>query len=341
MNRSLSSVYRYAMRSRSLFLLLLLTAANAFAQPGPPTFCFVLAEDRNALRPLSRAVQVVQHFSERVLYEGSPGSYLKPAEQLPLQAGPLFSEPTQRWRVYGPREGMAGSFVLITSGTDTLRIDLPEQVDSLAARAWRRWDRDTPEVIRFRKGHYALEALIAEPWNMLAATTLAERMIAEDDAAYKKGLAEQEAYYRSQPPLVPPGNTVPPRTPTREEIEHAIAQRPGLKAVHVDSVVGGNVWVRISGRVMLNGGCASGMPLYAVELQTDTGWVERIPFELIQMDCGLPWADWMDQPVMIPMAWWVRANSREGAGELEPGSYRLVFMGANMERMPTAAFRVE
>lgn len=329
------------MRALSLFLLLLLTAANTFAQPGPPTFCFVLAEDRHALRPFARAVQVVQHFSERVLYEGYPGSFLKTEEQLPLLAGPLFSDPSQRWQVYGPREGMAGSFVLITSGTDTMRIDLPEHVDSLVARAWSRWNRDTPEVIRFRKGHYTMEALTTEPWNIRAAHKLAERLIAEDDAAYKKGLAEQEAYYRSQPPPAPPTNTVPPHTPAPEEIEHEIAQRPGLKEVNVDSVVAGNVWVRISGRVMLNGGCASGMPLYGVEMQTASGWAERIPFEPVQMDCGMPSADWTDHRMMIPMAWWVQTNSREGAGELEPGSYRLVFMGANMERMTTAAFRVE
>ncbi len=120
-----------------------------------------------------------------------------------------------------------------------------------------------------------------------------------------------------------------------------IAQRPGLKAVEVDSVASGNVWVRISGRVMLNGGCGSGMPLYGVEMRTDTGWVERIPFELIQMECGMPCADWTDHAVMIPLAWWVRVNSRVGEGELKPGSYRLVFMGANMVRMWTAPFTID
>jgi len=83
------------------------------------------------------------------------------------------------------------------------------------------------------------------------------------------------------------------------------------------------------------------MPLYGVELRNDTGWVERIPFELEQMDCGLPWADWTDHPVMIPMAWWVRVNSREGAGELDPGNYRLVLMGANGQMKRTDAFVLE
>ena len=156
-----------------------------------------------------------------------------------------------------------------------------------------------------------------------------------------KQLKEQEAYYRAQPPPVPPRTTEPPHTPTNEELQHEIAQRPGLIEVNVDSVVDGNVWVRISGRVMLNGACASGMPLYGVEMRTDTSWVERIPFDPIQMDCGMPWADWTDRTVMIPLAWWVRANSREGQGELMPGNYRLVFMGANMERLPTRSFLVD
>lgn len=323
---------------RSLTILIVLLVCRVLAQPGGPTFCFVLAADGDVLRPLARSVHVVQHSRERVLYEGYAGSYLKPEELLPLQGGALFRDSTERWEVYGPREGMAGSFVLITSGAETMRIDLPEEVDSLVARALRRWNRDTPEVIRFRNGHYALDALIADAWNVNAANTLAARMIAEDDAAYKKELAGLEAYYRVHPPLAPPTNREPPHTPTAEEIAGEIAARPGLKEVNVDSAADGNVWVRISGRVMLNGGCGSGMPLFGVELHTDTGWVERIPFELIQMDCGMPWDDWDDHPLMIPLAWWVGARSREGERELRPGTYRLIFVGANSEHMRSAAF---
>ncbi len=133
----------------------------------------------------------------------------------------------------------------------------------------------------------------------------------------------------------------PRQTTTHVDLDRGIAQEPGLWEVKVDSVVAGNVWVRISGRVLLNGGCASMMPLYSVEMRTDTGWVERIPFNALQLDCGMPRMDWTDHAVMIPVAAWVRLNSREGQGELEPGNYRLVFTGANMERTATGPFRMD
>lgn len=304
-------------------------------------FTFTLAEDVKKPRPFTREHRVEQHYRERVPYVGVNGTWLKPDVVLPLQGGPLFTEPAAHWLTYAPVEDMAESFVLVIAGVDTLRIDLPEHMDVLRERAYARWDRDTPEVLRFRKGRHALEELVKGPWCTEAADRLALRMIAADEAAYRKELVELAAYYRAQPPPVPPTNKEPPHTPTAEEIEREIAQRPGLQEVKVDSVVAGNVWVRISGRVMLTGGCGSGMPLYGVELRNDTGWVERIPFELEQMDCGLPWADWTDHPVMIPMAWWVRVNSREGAGELDPGNYRLVLMGANGQMKRTDAFVLE
>jgi hypothetical protein len=34
-------------------------------------------------------------------------------------------------------------------------------------------------------------------------------------------------------------------------------------------------------------------------MRTDTGWVERIPFDLTQVDCGMPWGDWQEQLVML------------------------------------------
>lgn len=46
---------------------------------------------------------------------------------------------------------------------------------------------------------------------MSAAKALADRMIAEEDAAYRKELAELEAYYRAHPPLPPVGKYEPPR----------------------------------------------------------------------------------------------------------------------------------
>jgi hypothetical protein len=72
---------------------------------------------------------------------------------------------------------------------------------------------------------------------------------------------------------------------------------------------------------------------------TDTGWAERIPFDLTQMDCGMPWADWEDHVVMmLPLHWWVAAHQPEGKKELVSGSYRLRFVGANMKALWTRPF---
>jgi hypothetical protein len=75
------------------------------------------------------------------------------------------------------------------------------------------------------------------------------------------------------------------------------------------------------------------------QLNTDTGWAERIPFDLTQMDCGMPWADWEDHVVMmLPLHWWVAAHQPEGKKELVSGSYRLRFVGANMKALWTRPF---
>jgi len=286
---------------------------------------------------------VVYHYRERINYVGINDSYLGPVQELILAGGPLFRDSTAGWIVFHPGEGMAESYVLVILRGDTMRIDLPEDPKQLVDRAWRRWDRETPEVVRFRKGHCAMEQLAAGPWAIAAAQHLAKQLIAEDDAAYKQQLADLEEYYRELPsPAPPPTPYIPPAPMTPEQWEAERAKLPGLKNVQVDRTSADTVWVRFTGRVMLNGGCGSGMPLFGVELMTDTGWVERIPFELIQMDRGMPWADWEDHTVMIPpLRWWVGAHSPEGQKELAPGSYRFFFVGGDRKEKRTAPFAVE
>jgi hypothetical protein len=303
----------------------------------------VLAQDREAVWPLENEVRVIQHYQERVPYVGVNGTWLKPEEALPLKGGPLFRDSTAHWTVYHPREGMAGSYVLVIHRKDTMRLDLPEDPKHLNGRAWTRADRATPEVVRFRKGRYAVEELVTDPWAIAAANTLAEQLIAEDEAAYKQELAALEEYYRTLPPPVPPA---PPYTPpppmTEEDLEAYWAQQPPLKEADLDRVSADTVRVRLTGRVMLDGGCESSKPLFGIEMLTDTGWVERIPFDMTQMDCGMPWADWEEHIVMLPaLRWWIAAHQPEGSKEMLPGSYRLFFVGGDLKRQWTEPFRVE
>ena len=128
---------------------------------------------------------------------------------------------------------------------------------------------------------------------------------------------------------------------TQEQWEAEVAKLPGLEKVALERVAGDTVQVRITGRVMLDGGCASSMPLMAVELLTDSGWIERLPMHDWQLDCGLSSADWTDRQVIIPLAWWVHNFRGRGDGLLVSGTYRLRFRGANMKDMRTAAFTLD
>lgn len=327
---------------RLLFAYLLLPCV-AVAQPGPPSFCFVLADDVDGLRALGREVVVVQHYRERVPYVGMNGSWLGPVQVLPLEAGPLLPDSAENWRWYHPAEAKVESYVLIIAAPDSMRIDLPEDQSQLVARAWARGHRDTPEVIRFRKGRYAAEELFVDPSAQAAARKLAARLVAADDAAYKRELAELEEYYQNQRPPAPP---TPPYTPpppmSEQDWARYWSQQPPLKQVDVERVSADTVWVRISGRVMLDGGCASGMPLFGLEMAVDTGWVERIPFQNVQMDCGMAWADWQDHVVMLPpLRWWVSAHVPPDQRVLSPGRYRLFFKGGDNHFKHTAPFAID
>lgn len=129
---------------------------------------------------------------------------------------------------------------------------------------------------------------------------------------------------------------------TEQDWEVFWSEQPPLKKVKLARVSADTIRVRLTGRVMLNGGCGSGMPLFGVELLTDTGWVDRIPFEMIQMDCGMPWADWEDHVVMLPpLRWWIASHQPEGSKEMRAGSYRIFFVGGDLKRRWTEAFVVE
>lgn len=327
---------------RALFALLILPAGLC-AQPQPPSFHFVLAQDQGSLRPMTREVHVVQHYRERVDYVAMNGSWLRPEESLALVGGPLFRDSTERWQWFSPREGVAESYVLVMAGADTMRLDLPEDPRVLMDRALERGWRDSPEVFRFRKGRYAVAQLITQPWESNSARKLSQLLIAEDEAAHQRELAELEEYYRKRPPPMPPA---PPYTPpppmTEQDWVNYWAAQPPLKQADIHRVSGDTVRVRFTGRVMLNGGCGSGMPLFGIEMLTDTGWVERLPLELVQMDCGMPWADWEDHEVMMPpLRWWVGAHQPEGKREVLPGRYRMCFIGGDNVRRYTTSFMLE
>lgn len=239
-------------------------------------------------------------------------------------------------------------YIMVYNGKESMRMDLPDA----SADRWalvqhvmkRSGDRSSPEVIRFRPGRFSYAELMMDSIFDALEARLANQIKDAANASYKKQLRDLEAYYRDLPPpaplavvpsvpeipLVAPGQTLP------------VNDQPGLKKVEVDRMNADTVWVRVTGRVMLDGGCASGMPLFGIEMRTDTGWVERMPFPTEQMDCGMPWATWDQHVVKMPsLRWWVGAHQPQGKKEVAPGTYRLVLLGGDGSWMPTDAFEVE
>jgi hypothetical protein len=92
------------------------------------------------------------------------------------------------------------------------------------------------------------------------------------------------------------------------------------------------ILVRLTGRVVLDGGCSSGRPELGLEQQVGSAWEVRIPMPTIQMTCGAPEVDWVGQRVGITLP------HQPG---LAPGTYRLVFSGGDRKLMRTAPFEMK
>lgn len=332
------------------------------AQPGAPDLSFTVVRDtkgrpmrgpyaenammREALRkPHVEPWTVEIHFTLSKDYPYAPEQAGK-HEQWVLTATPLQDGRTQRLWFSILDCWCTDLFVLIMQGQESMRIDLPDASPERWALVQhvmqRSGDLPSPEVIRFRPGRFTYAELMNDPVFDELEARLADRLNEAANTSYQKQLADLEEYYCTHPPTPAPA-PAPPTPPalTQEQWEAEMAKQPGLQQVEVDRMNADTVWVRITGRVMLDGGCASGMPLFGVEMLTDTGWVERIPFDLTQMDCGMPWADWDQHVVMLPpLRWWVGAHQPEGRKELLPGTYRLMFVGGNAKNVRTDAFSI-
>lgn len=329
---------------RTVLLLLLVTAAaSTNAQPQTPDFCFVISEPGDADKPLSRTYVVQQQYRERVRYTNSDQHWLKPDTTITLQSRDLFKERNDGWRVFTPIVGVSESRILVIAGTDTMRIDLPDDMQALIERAWARWPEPSPEVMRFKPGRR---------WDVNTCINEYQAGVATHQFILKR--LKQEANWVEPPANIPPPGIRPPeprrpiepiaapgskRPDIQEDPEAYRAKQPPLKNVEVDRISADTVWLRITGRVMLDGGCASRMPLFGLEMLADTGWVVRLPRREEQMDCGMPWGYWEDQLVMLhPLRWWVGANSPPASKELMPGTYRIVLMGGDMKEVRSPAF---
>lgn len=357
MNACSIFVYRPAMRC---FLFLLLLPTGLIAQPAAPALSFVLVENERG-RPMRGTIaengMMVELLNAQGKHPWMVRQLFKVSAAYPY--GPERPGDHVQWTMLGAPLQLGGrrylwfelsdcycedQQVVVQRDGQLMRIRVPndphERQPMVDAAIRRSGDHASPEVFRFRPGTFTFAELAAEPAFAALEAQLAHRLERDCEAAYRKQLAEQERSYTMHPATTPAAQQEVP-LPTEEEVTRAMPARPGLEQVAVARVHADTVWVKITGRVLLNGGCASGMPLFGIEMLTDTGGVERIPFELVQMDCGMPWADWEDHVVMMPpLRWWIAAHQPEGSNAMLPGSYRLVFVGGDLESVRTGSFPV-
>ncbi|MCU0319324.1 MAG: hypothetical protein MUE88_04525 [Flavobacteriales bacterium] len=95
--------------------------------------------------------------------------------------------------------------------------------------------------------------------------------------------------------------------------------------------------VRVTGYVKLDGSCSGGTPLYGFQRKEDDAWVDYLPPDRIQMCCGMPDAEWVQQTVAL-----VPAHVAQPAygKPWVPGEYRAVILLVGDQELVGPPFRV-
>ncbi|MGV3636863.1 MAG: hypothetical protein ACO1NQ_04355 [Flavobacteriales bacterium] len=347
-------------------LLVFLWPLALSAQPGAPSLSFVLVENERG-RPMPGPIAEDGMMVELLTAQGKRPWMVQQLFTLSAEYpyGPEKLGDRVQWTMGGAPLQLGGrrylqfelsdcycvdQQVVVQRDGQVMRIRVPndtrERQPLVEAVQRRSGDHASPEVFRYRPGTYTFAELAVDAAFDALEARLAERSKEQREDRYdaeQRALASAtkraERNRQKAPPLVP----VPPPSIPRpvHPAELHVVMVPGIDSITVARVNADTVWLRIRGRVMLDGGCASNRPLFGIERWTDTGWVERVPMQHAQMDCGMPWADWREHEVMLPpLRWWTGANQPAATRELKPGMYRVVLMGANGERMWTEAFEV-
>ena len=333
MNGKVPHVYRKAMRAYALLhaLLPLLLAA----QPGTPDLTMVFVRDEaghgqrgayantvaeqewtGTRRRPSWTVEL--HFTVSSDYPYSP--YEVGRHQFwPLTGEAVRDGQHEHLRFSVPDCWCVDQYLLVLQEGEMMRIDLPDAGAERLALKQRILARSgvvaSPEVLRFRPGRFNFRQLANDSLYDAMEQAIADRLLA----------ARQQGWNAE--------TLVAPRMVT--------AQGPGgLRKVSVDSVGVDKVRLRVTGAVMLDGGCPGERPMVSVERRTARGWVMLRPFPVEQMDCGLPWRVFVDELLIAPLHQGHDGGSPGQPHRLPPGRYRIVLLGADGSHTRTKAFRL-
>lgn len=348
------------------FILLFLLPLRLCAQPGAPPLSFVLVENERG-RPMRGPVAEDGMMVEMLTAHGKRPWMVQQlfTVSTAYPYGPEKPGDRVQWTMAGAPMQLGGrrylrfelsdcycvdQQVVVQRDGQVMRIRVPndphERRPLVEAVMRRSGDHASPEVFRFRPGTFTFSELAGEQVFDALELRLAKRLKEQREDRYdteQRALAaatkQTERNRRKAPPLV---LVTPPSIPRPvRPAELHVVMVPGIDSLTIARENADTVWLRITGRVMLDGGCASDRPLFGIERWTDTGWVERLPLQEDQMDCGMPWADWRDHEVMLPpLRWWTVASQPVAAQELKPGMYRVVLMGANMEQVRMEGFEL-
>lgn len=205
-------------------------------------------------------------------------------------------------------------YLLVVHGGETMRVDMPNDANArrnmVQQMERRSGNVPSPEVIRFRPGRFSYVAMAQEGEQQELEQRIADRLVKD---------AGKAPLVRVAPTLPMPAPSI--ATAPQEERPKGCEPHGGsfrLVEQHVDTLV-----LRVTGEVMLDGGCASNTPLMAVEVNvTHDNWLQLASTMDAQMDCGRSTTEWKDHELRIPVVEWIQRHGREGLAVM-PGRYRM------------------
>ncbi|MBL7981301.1 MAG: hypothetical protein JNL52_05765 [Flavobacteriales bacterium] len=205
-------------------------------------------------------------------------------------------------------------YLLVMQDGESMRVDMPNDENTrdqmVQQMARRSGTVPSPVVIRFRPGRFSYMALAQESELQDVEQRIADRLVKD---------ARKEPMVRAAPSLPMPARTI--AAAPQEERSQVPAQHSG--SIRLVEQRGDTLVLRVTGEVMLDGGCASNRPMMAVEVNvTHDNWLQLASTMDAQMDCGLSTTAWKDHELRITVVEWMQRHGREGLAVM-PGRYRM------------------
>lgn len=291
---------------------------GAYAQP-------ITAQDRLG-KPDASAWTVQMHFTVSDDYPYAPHE-IGTRKQWTLSADTVRDGRQRHLRFHMFDCWCRDQYLLVIQAGDTMRVDLTNDGNTRGQLVHERVTRSglvpPPKVIRFRPGRFSFEAM-AQDGSLHELEQRIARSVMYD-------VRKREAAFASSS-----GRIGGPH----EALQ--VRERPSLvRDVKLVGWRGDTAVLRVTGAVMLDGGCASNTPMMAIQVNvTHDNWLQLASTVDVQMDCGRSTAEWKDHELRIPVVEWMQRHGPQGLAVL-PGRYRLGLRFADSAVRWTNPFTLE